>query len=540
MTPLSPSLADARRTLRSAFGHDDFRPGQESVVAAILARRDVLAVMPTGAGKSLLYQLPAAMGLAPVVVVSPLISLMRDQLRGLREAGVAAVALHSAQSEAENAAAWAAIRSGGAKLVYVAPERLAQEGTIELLGAARVRLLAIDEAHCISHWGHEFRPDYARLADAAARLGAPPIVAVTATAGPHTRADIVAKLFAREPEIFVSSFARPNLCLDFRRRRDTLRQVAHFLRRHEGQSGVVYCASRRKADDMARALRGMGFDALPYHAGLDAGTRGLHQDAFFAREGVAMVATIAFGMGVDKRDVRFVIHADLPDSVEGYYQEIGRAGRDGLPADALALFDPRELAARWSLAAPPLETPGNSEFLRREAMARLCLTPCCRFQALLVTLGETSGRCGRCDNCRGGLFGLPRRAALVALGWRIAALGRFAAFGDDLFEEAATEALPLDIAVTALRDAASDRSRAMRVSDERLFHELRALRLRIARERRIAPRGVASDDLLRTLAARRPKSLADPPFAAADDETPAIVEAEAFLLLIAAHAGEAG
>ncbi|KAB2854849.1 MAG: ATP-dependent DNA helicase RecQ, partial [Sphingopyxis terrae] len=404
MPPLSPSLADARRVLRSTFGHDDFRPGQESVLAAILDQRDVLAVMPTGAGKSLLYQLPAAMGIAPVIVVSPLISLMRDQLRGLQDAGVPAAALHSAQTEAENAAAVAAIRSGGAKLIYVAPERLAQDGTIDLLRAARIKLLAVDEAHCISHWGHEFRPDYGRLGDIARALGAPRIVAVTATAGRETRADIVAKLFVRAPEIFVSSFARANLRLAFARRQDALRQIVRVARRRAGQSGIVYCASRRKADQMAKELRGMGFDALPYHAGLDAGTRSLHQDAFFERDGVAMVATIAFGMGVDKRDVRFVVHADLPDSIEGYYQEIGRAGRDGLPADALALFDPRELAARWSLAAPGDEV-GRGEIQRRKAMACLCVTPACRFQALLRALGEESDKCGHCDNCRSGLFG---------------------------------------------------------------------------------------------------------------------------------------
>ncbi|PWB80150.1 MAG: recombinase RecQ [Methylocystaceae bacterium] len=536
MPPLSPSLADARRVLRSTFGHDDFRPGQESVLAAILDQRDVLAVMPTGAGKSLLYQLPAAMGIAPVIVVSPLISLMRDQLRGLQDAGVPAAALHSAQTEAENAAAVAAIRSGGAKLIYVAPERLAQDGTIELLRAARPRRLAVDEAHCASHWGHEFRPDYARLAEVAERLGAPPILAVTATAGPQTRADIIAKLFAQEPDIFVSSFARANLRLAFRRRHDALRQIAHFARRREGQSGIVYCASRRRADRMAQALRDMDFDALPYHAGLDSGARGLHQDAFFTREGVVMVATIAFGMGVDKRDVRFVVHADLPDSVEGYYQEIGRAGRDGLPADALALFDPRELATRSSLAA---DAVGESEIRRREAMARLCVTPSCRFQALLHALGEASGKCGRCDNCRSGLFGLPRRAALVALGWRVAALGRFGAMGDAPLEEA-TDAFSRDAAPVALPAIDPGRARFLRVADERLFRELCALRQRIARRRRIAPRGVASDDLLRALAAERPRSLADSPFAAADGERSAIVEPEAFLLLITARARDAG
>jgi ATP-dependent DNA helicase RecQ len=531
LRPVSPDLEEARRVLRTAFGHEDFRFGQEAIVGAVLAGRDVLAVLPTGAGKSLLYQLPAAMGLGLVVVVSPLIALMRDQLRALQAAGVRAVALHSGQSEAESASAIAELGAQRAKLVYLGPERLAQEGTIELLRAAGAKLLAIDEAHCVSHWGHEFRPEYARLGEFASRLGAPPVIAVTATAGRQTRADIVAELFTREPDIFVSSFARPNLRLIFSRRADPLPQIARFVRRRRGESGIVYCGSRRRADRLAQALRHIGFDALPYHAGLDGATRSLHQDAFFERAGVLMVATIAFGMGVDKRDVRFVIHADLPDSIEGYYQQIGRAGRDGLPADALALFDPHELAARWSL--PESDESSRAEALRRKAMARLCLTPACRFQAVLRELGETSGRCGHCDNCRSAVFGLPRRAALVALGWRVAALGRLAAASGAVFEDAELAAVAPD-AEPPLAVPLPGRGRALRVADERLFGELCALRLQIARKRRIAPRNVASDALLRALATTRPGSLEHSLFVGTDGEG-AIVEAESFLRLIAAH-----
>jgi ATP-dependent DNA helicase RecQ len=520
----APGLGEARRILSNVFGHADFRPGQERVLGCVLAGRDALAVMPTGAGKSLLYQLPAAMGRAPVVVVTPLISLMRDQLRALAPAA-AAVALHSGQTDAEQARAIAAISEGRARLIYAAPERLAQDSTIALLRAARVKLLAVDEAHCVAHWGHEFRPDYARLGEIAAKLGAPPILAVTATAGPATRAEIVEKLFAREPEIFVSSFARPNLRLAFERRRDPLRRIVALLRRCEGQSGIVYCASRRKTEETAERLRRFGFDALPYHAGLDAGARGAHQDAFFERAGVTMVATIAFGMGVDKADVRYVVHADLPGSIEGYYQEIGRAGRDGSPADAIALFDPRDLAARSAHGAAP-DGFAAAAAQRRRAMAQLCLTPACRFQTLLRAFGEESGRCGFCDNCRGGPLSLPRRAGLVLLGLRVAALARFASAEEAAPEERASAAEPLGGAAERPGEPAAP----IRVADEALLRALQRLRLDIARRRGLPPRRVASESLLRRLAAARPRSLDAPCFGG--DE---IVDAEAFLRLVRAH-----
>ncbi|WP_244613264.1 RecQ family ATP-dependent DNA helicase [Methylosinus sp. Ce-a6] len=503
--------------MRARFGHAAFLPGQESALAALLAGRDALAVMPTGAGKSLLYQLPAAMGVAPVVVVSPLISLMRDQLRSLARSGVPAVALHSGQSEEEHGEAIASLAGGRARLVYLAPERLVQDGTVELLRSARVALFAVDEAHCVSQWGHEFRPDYARLGEIAARLGAP-ILAVTATAGPRTRADIVASLFARAPEVFVSSFARPNLRLAFAPRADALGRLARFLRRRAGQSGVVYVNSRRKADDMAATLRRLGFDALAYHAGLDAATRAAHQDAFFARAGVVMVATIAFGMGVDKKDVRFIFHADLPNSIEAYYQEIGRAGRDGEPADALALFDPGELAGRFGFAPPADDPVAAGETERRRAMARLCLTPSCRFQALLAAFGEASDRCGRCDNCRGGVLTLPRRAGLVALGWRVAALARFSGVSAAAIDE--PEAPPSLAATAAFASEAKKEEETLSVADERLYRELIGLRLAIAKRRRLAPRAVASDAMLRRLAIARPHAL---------PEGETMIEAEAFL-----------
>jgi ATP-dependent DNA helicase RecQ len=523
----SPTIDDARRTLRATFGYDDFRPGQEEVVAAILEGRDVFAVMPTGSGKSLLYQLPAAMGVAPVVVVSPLISLMRDQLRALAATRVAAAALHSGQDDCENAAALSGVVSGRVKLLYVAPERLASEGLIGALSVARVRLLAIDEAHCVSHWGREFRPDYARLGDVAARLGAPQSLAVTATAGPQTRADVACKLFTREPAVFVRSFARPNLSLSFRLRRNRLLQIADFARRREGQSGIIYCGSRKKTDCLAQDLRRLGFDALPYHAGLDAATRTEHQDSFFAREGVIMVATIAFGMGVDKSDVRFVVHADLPDSVEGYYQEIGRAGRDGAPAHALALFDRRDLAQRWRPPATYADDEAAAiEHRRRKLVAELCVTPACRFRTLLSAFGESSGPCGRCDNCREGALGALRRAHLIWLSRRAALESRVTAFLD----ESGAEPGPAEICPASIDlSLAPARPPPLRIADERLFRALSSLRLALARRRRIPPHRIASDDILHALARARPRSLDDWPFVDARGEAATIVEARAFL-----------
>jgi ATP-dependent DNA helicase RecQ len=529
MTRRPPGLGEARRVLQERFGYDDFRPGQDEVLGAILGGHDAFAVTPTGSGKSLLYQLPAAMGFAPVVVISPLISLMRDQLRSLKATGVAAAALHSGQNDFENAEAVLALTSGRLKLLYVSPERFASDGFVDMMRAARIRLLAIDEAHCVSHWGHEFRPDYARLKNFAQRLGAPQTLAVTATAGPQTRADVIRKLFAREPLIFVRSFARPNLSLSFRLRRDPLRQIADFARSHEGRSGIVYCGSRRKADYMAKDLRALGFDALPYHAGLDAATRDAHQDAFFTRNGVLMIATIAFGMGVDKSDVRFVAHTDLPDSIEGYYQEIGRAGRDGAPARTLALFDSRELALRAGLStdiAQNEETRGDHH--RQRAMARLCVTPSCRFKALLAAFGETSAACGKCDNCRGGAFDAIRRANLVWLGWRANIEGRLARLTSGPAIET-QEPLDEDIEAQPIVTRAMNAPR-LRVCDERLLLRLRSIRLDIARRRRIPPHRVASDALLAALAAARPRSLDEQPFVnemgAASCE---IVEAMTFL-----------
>ena len=488
-------LDEARRALRETFGFEDFLPGQAEIVEAVLAGRDVLAVMPTGSGKSLLYQLPAAMRIGLVVVVSPLISLMRDQLRSLASAGLPAAALHSAENDADYSQACAGVASGRVKLLYAAPERLAQEGALALLAQRRVALLAVDEAHCVSAWGHDFRPEYGRLREIAGRLGDPPILAVTASAGPRTRADIAQKLFRREPRVFVRSFARANLALAFAERHEELSQLTRFIAgQGGGASGVVYCGSRAKVDRLTQDLRRQRLDALPYHAGLDSERRALHQDAFFARPGVVMVATIAFGMGVDKRDLRFVAHVDAPDSIEGYYQEIGRAGRDGKEARTLLLFERRELASRLSRGRENDDAALEAERQRREAMARLCLTPGCRMQALLAEFGEASEPCGNCDHCRGPLAP-GRRLQALALGLRLRARASVQAVLQR-GERASLEREP-EIETAWPMSALSRNVAPLSVEEERLLGLLINERKRLARSRHLPPRKIASDAALR-------------------------------------------
>jgi len=490
------SLEDARRTLRETFGFEDFLPGQAEIVEAVLSGRAVLAVMPTGSGKSLLYQLPAAMRIGLVVVVSPLISLRRHQLRSLARAGLSAAALHSAEDDADYLQACAGVACGRVKLLYAAPERLAQEGTLQLLVQRGVALLAVDEAHCVSAWGHDFRPEYGRLREIAARLGDPPILAVTASAGPRTREDIAQKLFQQAPQVFVRSFARANLALGFAERHDEVGQLARFIAAQGGGSGVVYCGSRAKVDRLTQDLRRLRFDALPYHAGLDSERRALHQDAFFARPSVVMVATIAFGMGVDKRDLRFVAHVDVPDSIEGYYQEIGRAGRDGKEARTLLLFERRELVSRLARGGENDDPGIEAERRRRQAMARLCVAPRCRMQALLAEFGEASEACGNCDHC-GGLFAPARRLQAYALGLQLRARGCARA----LFERAATAASEPELEIEPIepvRPLPKDAG-PLTVEEERLLGLLASERRRLALLRRLPPRKIASDEALHAL-----------------------------------------
>ena len=373
---MQPDLAQARHLLKTVFGYDDFRPGQPEVLEAILAGEDIMAVMPTGSGKSMLYQLPALLRPGLTVVVSPLIALMRDQVRQLRDLRIAAAALNSAIDYAETQRVEEAIRDGRLRLVYVAPERLVREDTQRLLREAGVSLLAIDEAHCVSQWGHDFRPEYLTLGEVAVALGAAQTMAVTATADKPTRQEIIRKLFAREPRIFIQSFDRPNLFLAMTPKKQALRQLAEALAQHKGENGILYCSSRKRCEEFAHALNGLGYEALPYHAGLAPEIRSANQDRFLREDGIVICATIAFGMGIDKPDVRFVFHADLPQSIEAYYQEIGRAGRDGLPADTLLLFGMGDVGLRQRQIREgdaPRERK-QADYRRLDALVALCET----------------------------------------------------------------------------------------------------------------------------------------------------------------------
>ncbi|HYD07018.1 MAG TPA: DNA helicase RecQ [Reyranella sp.] len=403
---MSASLSTAHDLLHSVFGFSAFRPGQEEIVQAVLDGEDVLAIMPTGSGKSLCYQLPALARPGLTVVVSPLIALMRDQVRALSAAGVAAGSLNSSNEPAENARVTRLMRQRELRLLYVAPERLARPDTVEMLCESDVRMMAIDEAHCVSQWGHDFRPEYLALGNLARQIGGRlQTMALTATADAPTRGDIVEKLFASPPRTFMRSFDRPNLRLAFKSKERSSRQVVAFVREHAGESGIVYCASRRKVEELAETLRKEGIVALPYHAGLDKAVRDANQDAFQQQDGVVMTATVAFGMGIDKPDVRFVCHADLPANVEAYYQEIGRAGRDGLPADTLTLYGLGDMQLR-RMQIEQGETPDERKRVERQrlnALLALAEAPRCRRQTLLAYFGESSEPCGNCDLCQDGV-----------------------------------------------------------------------------------------------------------------------------------------
>jgi ATP-dependent DNA helicase RecQ len=393
-------LAAAQSELQTIFGFDAFRPGQAQIVSAILDGRNVLAVMPTGSGKSLCYQLPALVRDGLTVVVSPLIALMRNQVAQLCANGIAA-SLNSANDPAENRAILERIGRGELRLVYVAPERLLKSDTLNLLKRANVTLLAVDEAHCISQWGHDFRPEYGALGTVQSELGGVQTAAFTATADAATRTDILDKLFARPPALFVHGFDRPNLRLAMRAKAGGRTQIADFLGSRGGKSGIIYCASRRKTEELAALLRQSGMNAPPYHAGMENAVRSRNQDAFLQEDGVVIAATVAFGMGIDKPDVRFVLHADMPANIESYYQKIGRAGRDGLPADTLTLYGMGDIRLR-RLQIDESEATDEQKRVDRQrlnALVSLCESPRCRRQTLLAYFGEAAEPCGNCDFC---------------------------------------------------------------------------------------------------------------------------------------------
>jgi ATP-dependent DNA helicase RecQ len=387
--------------LASVFGYTSFRPGQAEVVRAVAAGRDVLAIMPTGGGKSLCFQLPALLRSGVTLVISPLIALMRDQVRSLREAGVPAGALTSGNTEAETDEVFAALDEGRLKLLYMAPERLASGSAIQLLRRAGCSLIAVDEAHCVSQWGHDFRPDYLRIGEIRAALDVP-LAAFTATADAETREEIIARLFGgRTPETFLRGFDRPNIRLAFAPKDQPRRQILAFAAARRGQSGIVYCGTRAKTESLAAALAEAGHTALAYHGGMEADARRVAEARFQREDGLIVCATVAFGMGIDKPDIRWVAHADLPKSIEAYYQEIGRAGRDGAPADTLTLYGTDDIRFRRSQideGLAPLERK-TADHVRLNALLGLAESATCRRQRLLAYFGESSAPCGNCDCC---------------------------------------------------------------------------------------------------------------------------------------------
>ena len=389
--------------LHRVFGYDSFRGSQQDVIDHLVGGGDALVLMPTGGGKSLCYQIPALVRPGTGVVISPLIALMQDQVSALTALGVRAGFLNSTQDGAERHRIETAFVGGELDLLYLAPERLRAESTVRLLDRGTVSLFAIDEAHCVAQWGHDFRPDYLELSALHERWPAVPRIALTATATEATRAEITSRLSLGGARQFVASFDRPNISYRIVPKNEPRRQLLELLRaEHPGQAGIVYCLSRSSAEKTAEFLSGSGIEALPYHAGLDPRTRAANQSRFLREDGLVMVATIAFGMGIDKPDVRFVAHLDLPRSVEGYYQETGRAGRDGLPSTAWLAYGLADVVQQRKL----IETSdGDAAHRRRlavhlDAMLALCETVQCRRGQLLGYFGETSaGGCGNCDTC---------------------------------------------------------------------------------------------------------------------------------------------
>ena len=395
-------MASALTLLKNVFGYPAFRGAQSEIIEHVAAGGDALVLMPTGGGKSLCFQIPALMREGCAVVVSPLIALMQDQVAALRQLGVRAAFLNSTLDGREANAVERALRAGELDLLYVAPERLTMPRMLELLDEAPLALFAIDEAHCVSQWGHDFRPEYLQLSLLHQRFPGVPRIALTATADPQTRAEIIRRLALDDARVFLSSFDRPNIRYAIVDKQEARAQLLAFVREeHPREAGIVYCLSRKKVDETAAWLAGQGLRALPYHAGMDAAARAANQERFQREDGVVMVATIAFGMGIDKPDVRFVAHLDLPKSIEGYYQETGRAGRDGLPADAWMVYG---LADVVQLRRMIEQGKGNEDFRRLsfaklDALLGLCETAGCRRVRLLAYFGEASEACGNCDTC---------------------------------------------------------------------------------------------------------------------------------------------
>ncbi len=393
---------DPTRVLREVFGYASFRGPQQAIVNHVSAGGSALVLMPTGGGKSLCYQIPALCRPGTGVVISPLIALMQDQVQSLRQAGVAAAALHSGLGREESSAVWRAWEEGGLDLLYLSPERLLKGDLLDRLAEGCISLFAIDEAHCVSQWGHDFRPEYLQLSVLAERFPPVPRLALTATADPRTREEIRRRLQLEQDRVFLASFDRPNIRYLLREKEEPRRQLLAFLKERRGEAGIVYARSRSRVDRFAADLRSAGHDAVAYHAGMETEARTAALERFRSESGVIVVATIAFGMGIDKPDVRFVAHVDLPKSLEAYYQETGRAGRDGLPATAWMVHGPGDVPQlrRFIEDSDAAEAQKRIEHAKLEALITFTDALECRRQVLLRHLGETLAEpCGNCDLC---------------------------------------------------------------------------------------------------------------------------------------------